>query len=284
MRAAALLALVPLTALAQAVSLETVGAGACAESIAITWKASAPIGVSLCKSFEIWVTDSDCADTPPSPYDPNHNKQLGTPSTSTFTPSGTGNVTIAVKDLPGLNASSDGGIVCGTQGVEKSYKACAAFSLSSSFGGTCTPVRATAVEIDYDAKPPAAPVIDDVLSGDTSLSLAVSVDDDVSTLKIKVRGPGEAEFTGGRDVSGSVTNPKISGLNNGDTYDVITTAQDAAGNESGDSNMVSGTPIKTKGIFGVYRSAGGRDQGCAVGAGASLLALGLVAWRLRRRS
>jgi hypothetical protein len=262
----------------------TVGSGDCDATVPVTWRAGVPVGTFSCKDLDIWVTDQDCGDNYPASADVAHYKQYGPFSTSLYTPAGSGSVLVAVKDLPGLNASTtDGGITCGTQGVTRSYKVCAAFTLGGSFGCSSSPtvVRASAVTINYDAQPPAAPSIDAVSAQDSALSLALTVSSDVSQVHLYVRGPGEAEFSIADSIAAAITTPKIGGLTNGTTYELQAVAEDAAGNLSPASNIASGTPVKTRGFFGAYRLSGGHEQG-GCGAAPGLLLLPLAAFALRR--
>jgi hypothetical protein len=87
------------------------------------------------------------------------------------------------------------------------------------------------------------------------------------------------------DVGGQgTTSTRIEHLTNGTEYDVEVTAVTQGGNESGRSNLVSGTPEAINDFWRLYRQDGGRDQGgCALGAGGLVALLALVPLALRRR-
>lgn len=82
-------------------------------------------------------------------------------------------------------------------------------------------------------------------------------------------------------------NVVLTGLVNGVTYRVKATVTDAAGNVSGDSNLVDATPVKSNGLFDKYIEDGGEERGgCAatgggIAGGAVLAALSL--WLSSRR-
>ena len=88
-----------------------------------------------------------------------------------------------------------------------------------------------------------------------------------------------ASVTGGGTLS-----TRIGGLTNGTQYDVEVTATTQGANESGRSNLVTGTPEEVNDFWRQYRSAGGREAGgCATGAAGLVAVLALVPLAMRRR-
>jgi hypothetical protein len=88
----------------------------------------------------------------------------------------------------------------------------------------------------------------------------------------------------------SVTNTlsgRINGLANGTAYDVMVTGVSIGSNESGPSNVVTGTPEIVNDFWRVYRNDQGRETGgCAAGAAGMLallaVPLALRAWRRKQ--
>jgi hypothetical protein len=76
---------------------------------------------------------------------------------------------------------------------------------------------------------------------------------------------------------------RISGLENGTTYDVWVVAYSSAGNESDRSELSAGTPQHVQDFFDGYQVAGGAERGgCGAGGRGGLLALLAAAWACRR--
>jgi uncharacterized protein (TIGR03382 family) len=81
------------------------------------------------------------------------------------------------------------------------------------------------------------------------------------------------------------TSATITGLENGKTYDVIVVAYSVAGNPSGASASVPGTPVPSADFWDVYKARGGNEEGgCSTGSVGALSMLGaVVLLALRRR-
>jgi MYXO-CTERM domain-containing protein len=74
----------------------------------------------------------------------------------------------------------------------------------------------------------------------------------------------------------------VEGLTNDVEYAVTLFAQDAAGNQSPNSNILHGTPVQSFGFFAKYEDSGGHTTGCAAAPAGALPLLGL-GWLSRRR-
>jgi hypothetical protein len=82
----------------------------------------------------------------------------------------------------------------------------------------------------------------------------------------------------------SSTSVRVSGLENGTTYDVWVVAYSAAGNAGARSDLTVGTPQHVYDFYDLYTSAGGSTSGgCGHGGSAGLLSLAALGWAAVRR-
>ena len=92
---------------------------------------------------------------------------------------------------------------------------------------------------------------------------------------------GGSTFQSGETTSKS--DVRISGLENGTTYDVWVVAYSEAGNASQTSEKSAGTPQQVYDFFELYKQQGGVESGgCSHGDASSLTALLATAWVMRR--
>jgi hypothetical protein len=261
-----------------------VGSAACAETLTLSWAATA---ASACpNSLKFWITSGECNDAIGT-----GDHSLGTVSTFPTQPSGT--ISFAVLNLPGLRAADAG---CGAAGLELTHKICGVFQTPGGFSGTsCSDADASEQsiadppEVVYDSTPPARPVISKVLALDSALRVEIETINGASTVRVEYRLKGTEPFLSGPDVDAASSTSRIADLLNGQTYEVRVVAVDEAGNTSEPSEVVEGIPVETQGFFGRYRAEGGTEQGgCSAVGGASWvafasLAAGVVFARFRRR-
>jgi MYXO-CTERM domain-containing protein len=273
---AALSLLLPGLALAQismtvnGQSSMTVSTGDCATEVPVTWTLSTAGYVSSDLSF--WATTGTCGDAAAAgdvSYDSVSQTTLLTTRSNSFV--------VKVTDLP-MFSSSDGGY-CGSVGTNRTVKICAAISIATSsyVAATVTKVSSPPT-IVYDTEPPGPPSLDDVVAMDKALIVKFSVATGTTLVRFEVRPQGGTDFTPSESVSGDSTAVTLPGLDNDTTYDVQAVGEDAAGNVSDPSNLISGTPVRSDGFFAVYRRSGGTGNGgCTMAGSGTLAVLGLLA-------
>lgn len=239
---------------------------------------------AMCSSFKIWVTQAtSCADAQAA-----GEPLVGEKSVTELQLQRTGYFTLSPTDLPGLSGG-DGGVQCGdAQEVEQKYYVCGAYTYSSYScvsGSTLVAKSTSPPTILYDTKPPAMPSIIDVLARDSAAQVDFSASTDTVTVHAETRVAGAAGFVPNVDAQATAGSLRLTGLENGVTYDVRIFGEDAAGNLSPATEPVRVTPIHVDGFFGGYVAAGGHETGGCSTAGALLLPLaGLLAvGALRRR-
>lgn len=255
-----------------------IGASSCGTSRLVYWVWN-QLGTQPCNNMRIWATEGSCGNEPQAA-----DKEYDAVNPLLITTAKLGTVTVVIDELPGFKAGSS--TPCGgAETLTKEHKICASVPASLQCFGLQNPqtVTASPLRIIYDAQPPSAPIISSVSLQDKALKLEFSVSSDTTAVVPFVRLQGEADFIRREAISlGTGRTAVVDGLLNGSTYDVKLRAFDLAGNESADSEIVSGTPRRTVGFWGAYREAGGTDAGGCSSAPAlvPLLALG---WFFRRR-
>jgi hypothetical protein len=266
----------------------TVGPTSCSATVPVTWQ-FAGAGANPCSVLKLWVTTSTSCGNDPGSTDlvlPD------VPAGNVATP-GAQRITFQPSQLP-VFSSGDGGNTCGgASQIEQVHRVCGKVSALDTFTFQCNRAVTSGNQttITYDAKPPAAPSISSVVGVDGALSVKVEASgSDVSIIRVAARRQGSTDVAG--QVEGSVDQStyRVTGLENGVVYEVTATAEDEAGNESAASEAQLGTPVKTRGLYEVYRQAGGSETGgCGaagggLAGGAVLAALGLWLFARRGRS
>lgn len=260
------------------------GPGDCATSIPVNWTAAG--GAQACGGMELWVTArATCGDAPAA-------GDLAFEISRSVLVSGTGNVSVAVANLP--YQASDAGTVCGGLGFEQTFLACARFTyatFSNPCGASPPAVSDTSPpKLIYDARPPQEPTVTSLTPLDGALSVRVSSDSDavVILLFAKEASQPDSDYTQRAEFASSAGLGRITGLTNNTAYSVQAYAEDAVGNRSLASAVATATPVASEGFFGGYqRHGGGEGGGCSAGVGGtSVLAAFLVlgAFAVRRRS
>ena len=288
-----MLLLVPGLGAAQSITLDFQGldtvvvtSSECGQVRSVNWSVAGGGGVVPCSGLLLWVTKGTCTGDGPGTND----QDLGEISSSVWASTPTGTVQIPIDNLPLFDAS--GGTGCGQSVVEQDMKVCAQFKYASSYLGTCSSPQTVRVStppiIRFDNKPPAPPTLGEVVVLDGALSVTFTHGSDVVLVRAEYRpfdSTGTASFISGGSTTVDRSSFKVEGLTNGTLYEVRARAEDAAGNLSDFSGIVTGTPIHTDGFFDRYLSSGGQETGgcAAAGGGAAAwlaLAVGLI---FRRR-
>jgi len=268
-----------------------VGPSQCGANVPVNWAVTSVSQV--CTSLRIWVTQGTSCATAPSGSD------FSLPDvTVTEMQAGQGTVTLALADLPGLTAA-DGGAGCGAA-VRQEYRVCGTFKIAGGYPASCgasqTDVSASsAPALIYDGEPPPPPTLTALVPLDSSLVAKVTANStDTITIILQVKEPSDptSVYTTRDTFSADSGSGTITGLQNGATYSVIAIAEDEAGNQSGPSAPLTGSPVPTSGFFGQYTQDGGAEKGgCSIAGGALLwpaaLALAFAGWfaiSRRRRS
>lgn len=250
------------------------GKGRCGDVVSVTWTRT----IVPCTGLTVWATSAaSCPDA-----------AAGTDYTvvelsqTAFNATSTGSFNVNIANLPFASGSA-----CGTSADEATFRLCGATTTRDTYGTTCTStvVKATPVKLTYDGKPPAAPVIASVAGLDAAVSATLTVDSDVTEVRMVVLREGAQVAEKRQGVGTSVV---VDGLDNGVTYQVQAYAYDQAGNESAVSAAQDVTPIQTQGFLELYELAGG-TPGCGVAGGgmtggAVLAVLGFWLFSRRNRS
>jgi hypothetical protein len=265
--------LIPLNITYNSLNTYTFGANACNGALTATWTST--LRGTPCSDLRIWLTNGSCGDAPTGA----DNELTSVTSIQVFSLR-TGQIPVSFTDLP-FPSGVDGGAACGAGNVTVNFKLCAAISLQS--GVSCIVSHATPLAIDYDTQPPSTPAIETLTVKDAALSAKVSFSSDSYFVYLQAKGGADTDFGHDKQIIVADTSTgTIDGLANGTTYDVRAYAVDQAGNQSGYSDIVSGTPLHSSGFWEAYRRAGGQDQGCAAVSAPPLLLAALV-WLARRR-
>jgi hypothetical protein len=245
----------------------------CTQPLSLTWTST--LLTAPCSALRFWSTQAECGDAPAA----GDVQYQDVPIATVFSVK-TGSFTIQLNQLPAF-ANGDGGLVCGSEAVEKTQKVCGVYG-SLATTAVCTPQHVQFLNVIYDTKPPPAPVINSISEQDSALQVNFSVTD-TALVRFETRAAGEADFSRlAKTVEGTATSFRISDLKNGTTYEVRALAEDSAGNLSDPSEAFPATPRHTLGFWDNYRRAGGSEQGCSGVAGLPLVLAGGL-WLLRRK-
>ena len=256
----------------------------CNKRFQVAWTMTLP-SVQVCSGPTFWITAANCGDAPVSPETALQPLPQGTDRQGTFTMVG------PLSTFPGFSGV-DGGPPCGGQ-FNLTHYVCGAVKYSSIGCGTSgdTTLRAAAPGIiEYRGKPPDPPQTPDLTALDSALQVGWgSPPADAVTIRVYLReAVAGVSFAPNVDVPATQSSVKVSGLQNGTTYEVYLTALDAAGNESNPSGTARGTPVASAGFFGTYQQEGGQEQGGCGGLIPGALSLPLILsgyrWLRRKRS
>ncbi|MEN9797720.1 MAG: hypothetical protein RL653_1416 [Pseudomonadota bacterium] len=287
-----LLLLFPLAAQAQVAITVNGGDSAsfspsgCGNQFTVNWNLGGT--VAPCSPFTGWVTSGTCGDAPGT-----GDHQFLSVDQGALLTQRSGNATFTAADLPGFSGG-DSGISCGDV-TTRTWRICTYVETPgfTGFGTTCgtnnQKLRSTSSTVSYDGQPPASPKLESVVSQDEGLRATVTnVPGDAVEVRVgtRVAGTGAAFTLSDRvATAGDTVSVSVTGLQNEVQYEVVAYAVDAADNTSAASDALIGTPRKTEGFFGQYRSLGGEERGgCTSVPVSSLLPLaGLLLALARRR-
>ncbi|MDC0714943.1 hypothetical protein POL68_41225 [Stigmatella sp. ncwal1] len=235
----------------------------------------------VCSDLRIWlVQGSSCSDEPTGTY-----KMVKQISQGDVVNQPTGSISFTVSQLPGFTGS----VSCPAADREDTYRLCASIKLpGGSFGSECGSgsFQRDDVEVVYDAKPPVAPTLSQVIALDSALSVIVTSPDDAEFVRVSVTREGK-EIKNVQKAA-EQTAIRVEGLENGVTYQVSARAVDEASNESVSSEVKNGTPVPTRGFLDRYDEAGGQEMGgCGAAGGGvvgSLVLAVLGFWLSSRRN
>lgn len=269
-----------------------VSKGDCATNRTVTWTRAG----TFCDSVFLWVsgTDESCSGEPGS-----DDLELATLSATDTTTTGT-------ETFSASQVLARASATCESQTTERRFRLCAttkrANTTTTGCESTASSVGTPAVTFILDPVPPQVPSAPTAVGLDEALSVRVTPPSDATTMRVQVQAL-SAGTDAGTDADGgagtvgdpilseeqATDNPvfRVENLQNGVTYEVRALAFDRAGNRSGLSDAVQGTPIASSGFFGAYVNAGGDETGgCgaaggSIAGGAALAILGM--WLSRRK-
>jgi hypothetical protein len=139
--------------------------------------------------------------------------------------------------------------------------------------------------LTLDRTVPGAPTLSGASAGDGVLHLGCSGGTNATSYVGVATSQADATDTHTSSEATSCGDVTISGLTNGQPYDVVVYGIDTNNNPGTASNQVTGTPVPTSDYWQDYRNDGGRERGgCSTGAGAVGILGGLLSLlALRRR-
>jgi len=247
----------------------------------VTWTMT--VSDLVCSGPTFWITATNCGDGP-----------VGDDITLTPLPSQGDRqgsfTTVPLSQFPGFNGA-DGGSPCGGR-FNLTHNVCGSVKHSTICGtsGDIIYRAASPGIIEYRGKPPDPPQKPDLTPLDSALQVGWgSSPADAVTIHVQLREAGSPlDFRNVADPSATLSNVKVSGLQNNTTYEVRLTAEDSAGNVSDPSESAFATPVASAGFFGTYKQEGGQEQGGCGGLIPGALSLPLILsgyrWLRRRRS
>lgn len=273
----------------------TFGPSDCATTFTVRYKYTPTLGTA-CSDITFFATDlTSCPDT-----QRDGDLFLKTVSYLTLAAIPQGNFDVKVPELPGFVAQTleDGGVTtvttaCGDLGKEKIHLVCGSANAGTlgscvNYGSTTTKLKASPLKLKYDTLPPSAPSITEVLGTNGTATLTFTINADATYAEATVT---EVSTDGGVDVTtqrpqanAETGKVKVTGLTNGVPYILQLRFIDAAGNVGPLSDAVGVTPVRTVGFWGVYKDAGGTDEGgCSVSWGLMPMLAALL-FMMRRSS
>lgn len=258
----------------------TFGAAQCRDTLTVRWTYS--LNVNLCTGLKLWSTEGTCGDAPGTAdvkYDEVPQFTVSSLRSGTFS--------VKIAELPAF-AAADTATPCGGQGIAKTHQLCGMLEYTTYICGSGQQkISASPLKLIYDTAPPTAPSITGFFAQDGAIKVSFTADADTSVVLGEVKGPSDAAFRSSGEAAVSAGALRITGLTNGTTYDVRVRGRDASGNVGEASEIISATPVRTVGFFGVLREKGSSEQGGGCSLGGPLVPLGLLALAglfARRRS
>jgi hypothetical protein len=282
--------LVPLASLAQSLTLTinnstttpsaSAGPGDCDETAAayeLEYTTAVPSGDSYCQDLLVWMSLGTCGNAADA-----GDFQVGDVPAATLDTAPQGDLDFSVDSTVGLfRGAEDGGALCAPSAqADLTFNVCASFTYASDCeSGTASAITDEGAQptFEFDSSPPAIPSFS-LTAGDTTITVTAQGDDSTTSMDIQYA---LTPTDGGVDdwfpelpnaISGSEGNYTLTGLNDGQSYDVQVQAENGSGLPSGWSAIQSATPILTYGFFQTYLADGGQERGGCSGA------IGLAPW------
>ena len=258
-----------------------IGASDCASKLSVRWKyaTAQSIGI-LCTPLSLWSTSGECSQEPG-----DDDVRYDDVAAQTLLTAGEGTFDVAISGLPDF-AKSDTETPCGSANLHKTHKVCGVIEYAQTSCGISNQpkLRASALTILYDTKPPAAPSVSEVKAFDSKAEIHFTADSETSTVIAEFRKQDSGPFQRGNEVEASAGVIQLDDLQDDTAYDVRLLAKDKAGNLSEASQIVSVTPIQTIGFWSAYRAreAQAASTGCSSAPGLFLPLVG-VGYFTRRR-
>lgn len=273
-------------------SVTRVGPNDCNSSLTILWGIPTPAvsPVNYCNPPIFWITSGNCPSDASGPASGDLQLNPQTPisvsdRSATFNP-------VPVSSLPLQTADGGGG--CGNLAANVTLNVCALAKYSSSTFFPCgsssdVVVHATnSPTIQYRGLAPTAPTLNSVVPQDGAVVVNVSASTDANLVHVELRPLGQGDFTEVATFTPDKTSFRVSGLQNGTTYEVRVFVDDGVGNNSLPSATLTATPVASDGLLQNYRRDGGTETG---GCGSALpvglgipLVLGGYRWLRRKRT
>jgi hypothetical protein len=273
----------------------TFGAAECNDTLTLQWVNTLTISLTTqCSQnpLKLWASPGDSCPTTPAATDTKYpdipNLTLSSVRQGTFS--------VKIADLPAFkpSASADGGTVLScnsTTPFTQTHVICGSVDYAVSSGiscGTVSTLTATAFQLVFDTQPPTPPIMNDPVPQDQGVRATFTVDSDTTTVIMEatelVDDAGVGDYREIGETASTNAFVKGTGLTNNVPYLVRLRARDAAGNVSEPSAEKPVTPILTLGFWGVYKQAGGTEEGgCSVGSGLMPLLLAAFAFRRARK-
>lgn len=268
----------------------TFRADRCNETISVQWRRLTTLG-SLCTGLKLWSTSGECGDAPTT--DSTSYTRYEEVPLVLLQSAQSGSFDVKIAELPDfkVTAATDGGTgsLCGADRTLKTHRVCGQLEYTTyGFCGTSNQkLQASALKLVYDTLPPSPPTMGEPVAQDEAVRVPFSVDSDTTVVVVEAMAQGGVDYAEVGDAAASSDFVVGRGLANGTTYDVRLRAKDAAGNVSDPTAAVAVTPIRTVGLWGYYKDAGGTETaGCSSaglgGLGPALALLGALRWRRRQ--
>jgi hypothetical protein len=238
------------------------------------------LSAHVCSGPTFWITfGTNCGDAPAGNDIPLTPSPQPTDTQGNFT-------TRPIGDFPGFS-QADGGPGCPAS-VNLTHSVCGSVTYTTFTCGSGNVVLHAAAPgtINYRGNPPNPPDTPTLVAQDSALTAQWSTSPtDAVYIHAYSRVAGSGAVPDNVRTPATNSSIKIGNLQNGTTYEVWLTAEDAAGQESAPSGTALGTPVASYGFYATYRNEGGQDQGGCGGAipGVVGVPLALGSYHLLRR-
>jgi hypothetical protein len=264
-----------------------VGPFDCNSSLSIQWGIPTPAVIPgrECTTPTFWITSGTCGDAIASgdlPLVPTTPINLGDTS-GMFNP-------VPVSSLPLQTADGGGG--CGSLSANVTLFVCAFVKYNVTVlgcGNSDSILHATnSPTIQYRGAAPPTPTLNSVTPQDGAVVVNVSASSDANLVHVELRPLGQGDFAEVATFTPDKSSVRITGLQNGTTYEVRVFVDDGVRNNSQYSATLQATPVASDGVLQTYRRDGGTETGGCGGALPGALGIPLVLggyrWLRRKRT